>query len=184
VTLTLTWVVVVTCVEPGSNTSTVILRVVEGDEKGSQIWDSKIRSRAPRGSDPRKTAVARASSIYKIQTRPLVREGAPQRKNVTITPRLINWPTVSRNVPLTYDRVLSWQLEDLEAGVRWPPACEDASSKAEERPLLKPLPSTAVKAVTENTNLLLWLVKCIARNCVNVSIKPDYQSKPTSVKTL
>jgi hypothetical protein len=30
--------------------------------------------------DLRKTALARASSIYERQTRPLVREGAPQKK--------------------------------------------------------------------------------------------------------
>jgi hypothetical protein len=35
-------------------------------------------------SDPRKTALARTSSIYKGQTRPLVREGAPHNKNVTV----------------------------------------------------------------------------------------------------
>jgi hypothetical protein len=39
----------------------------------------------PRDSDPRKTALARASSIYKRHTRPLVREGAPQNKTVTAT---------------------------------------------------------------------------------------------------
>jgi hypothetical protein len=65
-----------TRVEAGSNTSTVTLRVVGGDEKGSlkcetvKYWDS----------DPRKTALTRASSIYKGQTRPLVREGAPQEQ--------------------------------------------------------------------------------------------------------
>jgi hypothetical protein len=47
----------------------------------SQIWDSKIRSWVPRDSDPRKNALARASSIYKRQTRPLVREGAPQKQD-------------------------------------------------------------------------------------------------------
>jgi hypothetical protein len=30
-------------------------------------------------SDPRKTTLERTSSIYKSQTRPLVREGAPQK---------------------------------------------------------------------------------------------------------
>jgi hypothetical protein len=45
----------------------------------SQIRDSKIWSRVPRDSDPRKTALARPSSIYKRQTRTLVREGAPQK---------------------------------------------------------------------------------------------------------
>jgi hypothetical protein len=40
-----------------------------------------------------------------------------------------------------------------EVGVRWPLACEDVSPGAEERPFLKPLPSSAVKTVTENTSL-------------------------------
>jgi hypothetical protein len=74
-------------VEAWSNTSTVTLRVVGGDEKGSLISE-----RVPRDSGPRKVALARASSIYKIQTRPLVREDAPQiqdRKGQTV----INiWP--------------------------------------------------------------------------------------------
>jgi hypothetical protein len=43
--------------------------------------DSKIWSRVPRDFDPRKTALARASSIYKLQTRFLVREGAPQKQD-------------------------------------------------------------------------------------------------------
>jgi hypothetical protein len=45
----------------------------------SQIWDSKIWSRVSNNSNPRKTTLARTSSIYKIQTRPLVREGAPEK---------------------------------------------------------------------------------------------------------
>jgi hypothetical protein len=35
---------------------------------------------SPKGLDPRKTALARASSIYKRQTRPLVREGVPRNE--------------------------------------------------------------------------------------------------------
>jgi hypothetical protein len=50
----------------------------------SQVWDSKIWSRVPMDSDLRKTAFGRPSSIYKGQTRPLVREGAPQKKTVTV----------------------------------------------------------------------------------------------------
>jgi hypothetical protein len=34
-----------------------------------------------RDPDPRKTALARASSIYKRQTSPLIREGAPQKQD-------------------------------------------------------------------------------------------------------
>jgi hypothetical protein len=40
----------------------------------SRIWDSKSWSRVPRDSDPRVTALARASSNCKRQTRSLVRE--------------------------------------------------------------------------------------------------------------
>jgi hypothetical protein len=46
----------------------------------SQIWDSKM-SRVRTDSDPRKTTLARASSTYKRQTGPLVREGAPQKQD-------------------------------------------------------------------------------------------------------
>jgi hypothetical protein len=46
----------------------------------SQISDSKIRSRVPRDSDPRMTALARASSNCKRQIRPLVRESAPHQQ--------------------------------------------------------------------------------------------------------
>jgi hypothetical protein len=46
-----------------------------------RTWDSKIWSQVPRDSYLRKTALARASSIYKIQTRPIFREGAPQKQD-------------------------------------------------------------------------------------------------------
>jgi hypothetical protein len=45
-----------------------------------RIWDSKICSRVPRDSDPRMTALYRARSNCKPQTRPLVREGAPNQQ--------------------------------------------------------------------------------------------------------
>jgi hypothetical protein len=76
----------------------------------SQIWDSKILSRITWDSDPTKTRLARASSIYKRQTRSLAREGAPQKQDCNCrtviniwgsTPRLIDWLTFSRNVTLT-----------------------------------------------------------------------------------
>jgi hypothetical protein len=91
-----------TRVEAGSNTSTVTLRVV---------GDSKIWSQVPRDSDQRKTALARASSIYKGHTRPLVREGAPQEqdcnchtcnKDLVVSPRWVlcsktDWPADHRS---------------------------------------------------------------------------------------
>jgi hypothetical protein len=36
-----------------------------------------------------------------------------------------------------YRRVLRQQLEEEEVGVNWPPACEDVSPGAGERPLVK-----------------------------------------------
>jgi hypothetical protein len=77
----------------------------------SQIWDSKIWSQVPRDSYPRKTALARASSTYKRQTRPLVREGAPQEqesnchisnKYLVVSPKWVlysktDWPTDRRS---------------------------------------------------------------------------------------
>jgi hypothetical protein len=66
------------CVEAGSNTSTVTLRVVGGDEKGSLKSQIVKYGRKSHGTN---TWLARASSIYKRQTRPLVREGAPQKQD-------------------------------------------------------------------------------------------------------
>jgi hypothetical protein len=50
-------------------------------EGKSQIWDSKIWSLVRRDSDPRKITLARPSFIYKRQSRPPLREGAPQYQN-------------------------------------------------------------------------------------------------------
>jgi hypothetical protein len=79
----------------------------------SQIWDSKIWSRVPRDSYPRKTALASASSIYKRQTCPLVREGAPQNKTVIVKQLgLITktyWLTDCQS-QCDFDFDLNWQL--------------------------------------------------------------------------
>jgi hypothetical protein len=87
-----------------------------------QLWDSKIWSQVPRDSHPTKTALARASSIYKRQTRPLVREGAPQvqdrnchasNKDLVVSPRWCFVPrqtgrlTVGCNIRLRLCRFLS-----------------------------------------------------------------------------
>jgi hypothetical protein len=88
-------------VEAGSNTSTVALRFMGGDEKGtlcrgcnwanlflgdinmgtwpfrlgeSRILDSKMWSRVSRESDMTMTALAKTSSNCKLETHPLVRE--------------------------------------------------------------------------------------------------------------
>jgi hypothetical protein len=66
--------------EAGSNASTVALRVVGGDKKGSLETERKIWTRAPGDSDPKMTAGARARSDCKRQTRPPVRESAPHQQ--------------------------------------------------------------------------------------------------------
>jgi hypothetical protein len=64
-----------TRVEAGTNTSTVNLRVVGSDEKGSLKCET-----VKYGSESLGT-LARACSIYKRQTRPLFRQGAPQKQD-------------------------------------------------------------------------------------------------------
>jgi hypothetical protein len=56
-----------------------------------QFWNSKIWSRVPRDSDLRKTALARASGIYKRQTHPLVREGAPRKQERNCQTEIYIW---------------------------------------------------------------------------------------------
>jgi hypothetical protein len=46
-------------------------------------------------------------------------------------------PSYITRTSFRYERVLLRQLEKYEVGVRWPPACEDVSSEAGERPLLE-----------------------------------------------
>jgi hypothetical protein len=65
----------------------------------SRIWDSKIWSRVPRDLDPKITALARASSNCKRQTRPFARESAPHQQtrkselwDVCKDPRLVVEP--------------------------------------------------------------------------------------------
>jgi hypothetical protein len=70
----------------------------------SQIWDRKIWSQVEMDSDPRKTTLARASSIYKWQTRRLVRDGAPRKQDRNCQ-RVIN--------------ISSWAPERLDTKTYW-----------------------------------------------------------------
>jgi hypothetical protein len=66
-----------------------------------QVWDSKIWSRVPK-----KTALTMASSMYKRQTRPLVREGATQRqdRNCRTVINILSWaPDEARHQDLLTD---------------------------------------------------------------------------------
>jgi hypothetical protein len=44
---------------------------------------------------------------------------------------------VIRNNGVTVGSFLRQKSQEEEVGVRWPPACEDVSPRAEERPLLE-----------------------------------------------
>jgi hypothetical protein len=68
-------------VEAGSNTSTVTLRVVRGDEKGSLTSETVKYGRESQGTRTPERPLATTSCIYKIQIRPLVREGASQKQD-------------------------------------------------------------------------------------------------------
>jgi hypothetical protein len=69
---------VVSAVEAGSNTSTMTPRVVGGDEKEVSNMRQYSMVTIPKGLGSN-TTLARASSLYKRQTRLLVREGPPQK---------------------------------------------------------------------------------------------------------
>jgi hypothetical protein len=56
---------------------------------------------SPKGLRPEKDCAARASSIYKRQTRRLIKEGAPQKQDRNWQTRHQDLLTVSRNVTLT-----------------------------------------------------------------------------------
>jgi hypothetical protein len=72
----------ITRVEAGSNTSTVTLRVVGGDEKGSLKSETVIYGRESQGTHTREILRwLRGRSMYKRHTRPFVREGAPQSQD-------------------------------------------------------------------------------------------------------
>jgi hypothetical protein len=76
----------------------------------SQIRDSQIWTRVPRDSGQRKRALAKASSTYDRQIRPLVREGAPREqdrnchtsnKDLVVSPKWVlcsktDWPADRR----------------------------------------------------------------------------------------
>jgi hypothetical protein len=65
-------------VEAGSNTFTVTLRVVRGDEKGSLKSETVKYGRESHGTRTRERLRWQEPAAYtKDKTRPLVREGAP-----------------------------------------------------------------------------------------------------------
>jgi hypothetical protein len=61
-------------------------RLVQGDENGDLKFETvKYGHESQVTRDLRKTTLARASSIHKRQTSPLVREGALEKKTVTVS---------------------------------------------------------------------------------------------------
>jgi hypothetical protein len=71
-------------VEAGSNTSSVTLRVEGGDEKGSLKSETVKYGYESQGLGLEKDYAGEGQQHYKRQTRPLVREGAPQKQDVTV----------------------------------------------------------------------------------------------------
>jgi hypothetical protein len=70
-----------TCVEAGSNTSIVTLRIVEGDEKGSLKYETVKYGHENKGTRTQERLRWRVPTAYTKETRPVVREGAPQKQN-------------------------------------------------------------------------------------------------------
>jgi hypothetical protein len=68
-------------VEAGSNTSTVTLRVVRGDEKGSLKSETVKYGLEFQGTQIRERLRWQDPAAYIKDTRPLVREGAPQKQD-------------------------------------------------------------------------------------------------------
>jgi hypothetical protein len=110
------WVYRQTCVEAGSNTSTVTLWIVGGDEKGSLKTETVKYGRGFQGTWTQERLHWRGPVAY-TKDRPVVSSEKAPHKNKTVTsssnkylvmsprwgytPRLTCWPTVSRNVTLT-----------------------------------------------------------------------------------
>jgi hypothetical protein len=68
-------------VDAGSDTSTVTLRVVGGDEKGSLKSETVKYGHESQGTRARERLRWRGPAAYIRQTRPLVRQGAPQKQD-------------------------------------------------------------------------------------------------------
>jgi hypothetical protein len=72
-------------VEAGSNTSTVTLRVVGGDEKGGLKCETVKYGLKSQGTRTRERLRWQEPAAHtKDRPRPLVREGAPQEQAVTV----------------------------------------------------------------------------------------------------
>jgi hypothetical protein len=108
-------VVLSVCVEAGSNTSTVTLRVGGGDEKGSLKFETVNFGHEVQWTRTQERLRWRGPAAYTKDRPVLSSERAPHKnKTVTVssprwgsTPRLTNWLTVSRNVTLTLTLTLT-----------------------------------------------------------------------------
>jgi hypothetical protein len=144
-------------VEAGSNTSTVTLRVVGGDEKESLKTETVKYGHEPQWTRTRERVRWRGPAAY-TQDRPVLSsERAPHIKKTVIVKRVINiwswpqigstrrltdWLTVSRNVTLTL--ILRLHTAD------WVWHTTDPSSRQRERPT-----STSLQLSKSNKDLVL-----------------------------
>jgi hypothetical protein len=98
-------------VEAASNTSTVTLRVVGGDEKGRLKSETVKYGREYKGTQTRETLRWQGPVAYtkdrSVRTRPLVREGAPQKQDRNCQTVITIWscaPDGARHQDLLTDR--------------------------------------------------------------------------------
>jgi hypothetical protein len=158
-------------VEAGSNTSTVTLRVVRGDEKGSLKSETVKYGRESQGTQTRERLRWQGPAAYTKERPVLSSERAPQ-KNKTVTvkqqqisghepkmglaPKLTDWLTVSRNVTFTLTSVYNHTGAVFSA---WPMPkryLEENSSVREAVKKRASCRSAAVKRI-----LYVWYLECV-----------------------
>jgi hypothetical protein len=85
----------------GSNTSTVTLRVVGGDEKGS-VWSETVKyGHECQGTRTRGLRLWGPTAYTKVRPVLSSERAPPKTRPWGSTPRLTDWLTVNRNVTLT-----------------------------------------------------------------------------------
>jgi hypothetical protein len=100
-------------VEAGSNTSTVTLRVVGGDGKGSLKCETVKYGRKFQGTRTRETLRWQGPAAYIKDTHPLVREGAPQKqdRNSRGAINIWSWAPGGCSIPRLTDRQSQCDLD-------------------------------------------------------------------------
>jgi hypothetical protein len=79
----------------------------------SEISDNKIWSWVLQESDPRMSVLERPSNSYKLQTHPLIREGAPYQEPVSSPTVIRIWPWALDGclIPRQTGRLIDWSTD-------------------------------------------------------------------------